>query len=232
MLVFTYTMIPKVQEKARAIELRKKGYSYRDIMQEVAAGKSSLSLWLRGMPLTESEKHMLKDRTNSNISRGRIRAATSNHLRRLARNEQLWKVAKEEFESKKGDPFFGLGVALYWAEGSKRSSCFGFTNSDHEMMGMMIDWIELFLKVPRTRIRARLYLHKPYAHENCEDYWARMTGISIQNFRKTIFKPTGLLVKKRPDYKGCLRIELDKTEYLRKMTFWQRMLVGQYGRRR
>ena len=220
-----------VQEKKRAIELRQSGKSYRDILAEVYVAKSTLSMWLKDLPLTKTEKAALKNRKNDNISRGRIKAAAANHSRKLARDAVVFQEAKEEFSEKVCNPFFAVGIALYWAEGAKRNWGFGFVNSDGDMMRIMVLWIEEFLRFPKERIRARLYAHKIYASEDCEKYWSEITGIPLANFRKTIYKPTGLLVKKRPNYKGCLRIELDKASYLRKMIFWQQMLIGVYGKR-
>lgn len=212
-------------KKDKAIALRKKGLSYKDILKEVPVAKSTLSNWLSDLPLTESEKHLLKDRQNSNISRGRIRAASALRDRRLERDEITLKEAQIRFKELKDDPFFQTGIALYWAEGAKRNSFFAFTNSDPDMMKVMVKWIERFLNVDKNKIRARLYLHKPYMHEECESFWSKEIEIPIQNFGKTVIKPTGLQIKKRPNYKGCLRLELGEVRYLRIMKFWQQMLI-------
>ncbi len=118
------------------------------------------------------------------------------------------------------------------AEGSKRSTIFAFTNSDSDMINVMMAWMEAFLGVTKEDMRPRLFIHKPYAHENCEGYWAEQTGLLPHTFRKTIYKPTGLQVKKRPNYKGCIRIELGKVAYLRKLLFWQRLLIEHYKKER
>ena len=213
-----------VQEKQRVIELRKKGYSYRDIMQEVDAAKSSISLWLQNLPLTRDEKKHLKLRKDHNISRGKIRAGAALHQRRLERDKVLLAETRVEFEKNIRDPFYFVGIALYWAEGTKRSGSFAFTNSDSDMVNVMLTWIEKFWNIPRTAINMRLYSHKPYAHEGCEEKWAKELSVPLSNFLKTIYKPTGLLIKKRPNYKGCLRVELGKVTNLRKMLFLQNML--------
>lgn len=220
-----------VQEKERVIELRKSGLTYKEIGQRVPVSKSSISVWLKGCSLTPLEKSVLKHNAHSNISKGRIRAAASLRDKRLKRDQVLFSVAKQEFNASKCDPLFLTGISLYWAEGSKRNSAFAFTNSDADMMYVMLLWMRQFLGLSVSDIKARLYIHKPYAHERCEEYWAEQTKIPLANFGKTIYKPTGLLIKKRPDYKGCLRIETGKTAHLRKMLFWTNMLVEYYRER-
>jgi hypothetical protein len=217
-----------VPEKEEAIRLRKKGLSYNEILKDVPVAKSTLSVWLQKMPLTDVEKAVLKRRKESNISIGRIRAASALHTLRIARDEILRETSQVEFEKYAKDPFFYVGLSLYWAEGTKRNSLFSFTNSDSDMTLVMLAWIDRFFGIPRKDVRARLYIHKPYAHENCEGQWSQAIGIPMSNFRKTVYKPTGLLVKKRPSYIGCLRIELGGVSYLRKYLFWQQMMLEDY----
>lgn len=221
-------MINKVRERERAIQLRKKGYTYNEILKEVDVAKSSLSLWLKDIPLTHQEKSILRKRKDANISKGRIRAAAAHHLSRLERDKKLFNEAEREFEVFVKDSLFQLGVGLYWAEGAKRNDRFAFANSDPDMINIMLVWIEKYLKVHKKDVFVRLYIHKPYREENCEKFWSEHIGVSLEKFKKTIYKPTGLGVKKRPSYKGCLRIELGKVNYLRKIKFWQQMLITHY----
>jgi len=220
-----------VRERELAIAMRKRGKSYKEILAQLPVAKSTLSSWLADLPLTHSEKAAVKRRIDSNISKGRIRAAASLRAIRLEREQVLQRLATIEFVELGKDPLFQIGVALYWAEGSKRDSGFYFANSDTEMINLMLLWIERFLKVKRETIKVRLYIHRPYAHENCERYWSSKIRVPLKNFQSTIYKPTGLLVKKRPNYKGCLRINLGKMEFLRKMLYWQNMLIEEYRKR-
>lgn len=225
-IVYVLAMKSKVQQKNKAIEMRKRGASYSDILKEVPVAKSSLSLWLKNIPLTEDEKAVLKKRKDANISRGRIKAAAANRKNRLDRQEQAFSEARKVFECYKTSPTFLTGIALYWAEGSKRSYGFQFINSDEDMINFMISWSEKYLNVPKDDIMCRLYTHAFCAHEGHEEYWSRVTGIPISNFKKTIHKTEGLGVKKRPNYKGCLRLELVGIGFLWKMKFWKEMLVA------
>ncbi len=224
-------MKSKVQEREKAIELRKKGYSYNEILQEVPVAKSSLSLWLKDLPLTESEKEYLHTRKDVNISRGRIKVAAILRDRRLKRDEIISKEAEKEYEGNKNDELFKIGVALYWAEGAKRNNYFAFSNSDYKMMRVMVCWIEKILNINRNNLHAYLYIHKLYAHENCEGFWSEKLTIPLTCFRKTTYKPTNKQVKKRPQYKGCLRIVVPKSAMLlKKMKVWQNMLAKEYMR--
>jgi len=220
-----------VHEKERAIELRKKGYSYNEILKEVKVAKSSLSLWLKDSPLTADEKISLKKRKLGNITRGRIRAGATHRKNRLIRERGYYDEAKALFNKHGNKPLFHIGITLYWAEGAKRNNQFLFINSDPEMILCMVEWLESFLGYSRMELRYRLYIHKPYAHENLENFWMKLLQVTDEQFTKTIYKPTSLGIKKRPNYKGCLRIEVRKSrDLLCKMKFWQSMQV-EYSRK-
>jgi hypothetical protein len=218
-----------VQEKEKAIKLRQKGHTYKEILQEVDVAKSSLSLWLKDLSLTKKEKTALKYRKNANISRGRIKAAGVIHTKRLEREKSQYQSAKLLFQSNKDNPLFHTGLALYWAEGGKRTSQWQFMNSDADMQNVMLLWLEKFLNIQRSDVKFRLYAHKPYLSENLEDWWGKKLNLEPTQFLTTIIKPTGLGLKKRPNYKGCLRIEVRKSKaILNQMRFWQRMIVEYY----
>ena len=46
--------------KQKAIELRKRGFSYSHIRKEVKVSKSTLSIWLAGMPLSRERINELR----------------------------------------------------------------------------------------------------------------------------------------------------------------------------
>jgi hypothetical protein len=145
-------MISLVREKEKAIELRKQGWTYNEILKELPVAKSSLSLWLKDFPLTEREREYLKSRRDSNISMGRIKAATSNRVNRLERQGILAKQAELEFEKRRWDPLFLVGVALYWAEGSRSNTQVQFTSSNPEVIEVFILWLEKFINLKRETL--------------------------------------------------------------------------------
>ncbi len=220
-----------VQEKEKAIILRRKGLSYGDILKEIPVAKSTLSSWLKDLPLTKNEKIFLKHRRRDNISRGRVKSATSLRLKRLEREKILYSEALRDFNNYISDPFFQVGVCLYWSEGSKRDKYFSFCNSDPEMVVMFKNWVLRFLSVSDKDLSARLYIHKPYIHENCELFWSEIIKIPISQFGRTIIKPSSSVVKKRPNYKGCLRLTLrNSKKHLLKTIFWKNMLIEYYSK--
>jgi hypothetical protein len=215
-----------VNLRSQAEVLRKQGLTYQEILKQLPVAKSSLSLWLADFPLTKAEKHLLKKRKDSNISLGRIRAATSNRQNKIDKDKTLFTEAKITFKKYKDDTLFHTGIALYWAEGAKRNDSFLFVNSDDEMILLMLLWLEQFTEYSRSDMGYRLYIHQPFVRDNLELWWQKRLKASTTQFKKTILKPTSLGIKKRPNYKGCLRIEVPRSSpLLTKMKYWMNMLV-------
>jgi len=217
----------RVQEKQEAIRLRKLGHSYKEILKVVPVAKSSLSGWLHHLDLTDDELKNLQEKVKNGQDKGRIKASLINRNRRLERDRKIFIEAEQEFELNVADPFFLLGIGLYWAEGSKKSWSFQFINSDPQMIDLMTRWCIRFI-CPREKLKLRLYMHKVYSNENCEAFWSQITGIHINKFEKTIYKPTIHVVKRNPNYKGCLRITIPNISVLRKLLAWQKLLIEYY----
>lgn len=220
-----------VQYKKQAILLRQKGHTYNEILTVLPVAKSSLSLWLKGLALTSNEKKALKNRKDINILRGRIKVAGILRTRRLAQEKEQLFEARTVFDQYSQTPLFHTGIALYWAEGGKRTSQWQFVNSDGDMVHLMVMWLLRFGNSKKEDLRFRLYIHKPYLSEACDEWWVKKLHIAPHQFLKTIIKPSNLGVKKRPYYHGCLRIEVRSSKsLLNKMRFWQKMLVEFYNK--
>lgn len=221
-------MRSKVQEKSKAVKLRKQGKSYREILTEVKVSKGTLSMWLSNLDLSKKEEQYLVDRSKILQDNGRLKVALQNRERNELRREKIRKKARESFLEHCNDPFFVLGLALYWAEGAKKNTYFSFINSDPEMIKVMLQWVPKYLGVEPTEYKFRLYIHKPYAHENCERYWSRECAIPSSQFQQTIYKPTPHTVKKNPEYKGCLRMLFGGIDHLITIKAWQKLLSEYY----
>jgi len=185
------------------------GYTYQQIMEEVPISKGLLSGWLKYVRLNQEQEQVLFGNIRERSTNGREKAAASNMKRRKEREQKAFENAQNIYNDFKHDPMFVAGVSLYWAEGTKRSSQFGFMNSDPEMILFMLFWVQRYLGVTRENIHIRVNTHADFIGENYEQFWAETTGIPLTQFRKTIYKPNRHGVyKKNPTYKGCVNLEI------------------------
>lgn len=217
----------RVQDKLKAIELRMEGLSYKEIMGQIPVSKGTLSGWLKYIKLSTQQEERLHEKITIRSNIGRANGAITNRRKRQERENKIIDEARVKFQIYENDPFFTFGVTMYWAEGAKKSSMFQFMNSDPKIILLMTEWMERYIGLKRAEsIFFRLYIHDVYSHENCEDFWVGYLGINKDRLKKTIYKPTPHLIKRNPEYKGCMRIEVYRVNLLYLMRAWQNMLAN------
>lgn len=184
----------RIQDRARAIELRKAGFSYSQIRDDLKVSKSSLSLWLREIPLSDERLRELRDYSQIRIEKSR---ETKRKKKEQRRDAVLTQVAADIDGSK--DPSFVSGFYLYWGEGTKTSEySVSFTNTDPAMVRCFIQWIGL-LGVTSDKLKLKLHIYSDQNAKGLKAFWSRQTGIPIKNFYKTYIKSSE---SGRKTYKG------------------------------
>lgn len=217
------------EDRIKAIEMRKNGLTYSEISKTLNVTKGQLSGWLMNISLSEDEKSKIQSKIIINREKGRLNSSSSNRNRRINREIEAYNDAKKIFDSNVHKPDFIIGIALYWAEGSKRTSNFQFINSDPDMIILMYSWIQRYLGTQRDKIGCRLFIHDVPGYENVMLFWSGLLLKSEDTFEKTIYKKTDFQYKKNQDYKGCLRLSVGGIYNLRLMKAWQKMLIKYYN---
>lgn len=219
-------MKQRITDKHFAIQLRRRGKSFDEIRSVIPnLPKSTLSGWFKDIELTDEQLRNLEKRIQNKLEKARFASAKTNREKRIQRTLQIFNEAKKEFPNFSINPLFLVGLSMYWAEGSKRGGTVEVINSDIEVIKLMIKWFNKFLGVPVEKMRFRLYTHKQFAHEESEKFWARELDVNLSQFQKTVYKFSPHNFKKRPDYRGCLRIVVGAINKLRKIFAWQKALV-------
>lgn len=222
-------MRSNVQYRLEAIRLRKQGKSYREIMTKVPVAKSTLSKWFQFIPLTKKEERFIKERMLVLQDKGRMKVALTNKDKNEKRRDVVRLKAKIDFQKYKADPFFVLGLALYWGSGTQKSNYFSFSNADPEMIKIMMQWACKFLLVEPADYRFRLFVQKSHERSQFERYWSRSCAIPRSQFQKTVYTPGSRLIITDPQYKGSLRMVISGIDRLITVHTWQNLLSAYYG---
>ena len=145
----------KLKEKTKAIHLRKLGKSYSEIGKKISVSKSTLSLWLRDIDLTDIQLKRLKGRQKSGLSGGK-----ANHEKRIQKTKKIIEESRKEAKNLLKKPLFLLGLMLYWAEGDKSEERerVKFSNSDPLMIKLMIKWFRDICKIPEKKLKIALHI--------------------------------------------------------------------------
>lgn len=208
-------MIIKKAERFQAIRLRKAGWSYNEILSKVNVSKSTLSVWLRNIGLAEPQKQRLTEKKR--ISQKKAQEAW--HALRVKRELDIIQTAQKAIKKISQREFWLIGVALYWAEGSKQkthlvSQKVCFSNSDPNMVLFFDKWLRVICKRKSEEIVYSIYIHKTGDIIAAKRFWSRLLNTNIE---RVYFKPSALKTKRKntgKSYHGLLRIEVRKSTAL------------------
>ncbi|MCL5004651.1 MAG: hypothetical protein M1170_01755 [Patescibacteria group bacterium] len=215
----------KFQEKLIAVQLRKRGWSYKKILTKIKVAKSTLSLWLRDVELTFQQKEkLLKGREKS-----RYAGAKARQRQRIEKTEKIINVAKEEAKILFKNPLFSSGLMLYWAEGAKSNESIKFSNSDPIMIKFMMKWFRDICNVPEKKIRIAVHMHELHCRKDIEQYWSKITNIPLKQFQKTYIKPTSLKHRKNILYNGTCSVVIADRDLFRKIQGWRLGFIGKFN---
>lgn len=209
-------MQAKVRERQRAIVLRTQGRSLSEISEIVKVSKSSVSLWVRHLILSDSaKKQVLRRRVEA-----RERSATTNRARvdskftqARAYGESVTKNAHINADTRRL-----MCALLYWCEGTKirRRELLAFTNSDPELVTAFLHLLRTGFKINEKRLRLVLHIHEYHDAEEQLQFWSKLTKIPRTQCNKPYLKPhTG--IRSREGYQGCVSVRYLDVDFGRRL---------------
>lgn len=225
----------KSEEKQKAIKLRKAGKTYSEILSEIPVAKSTLSQWFKSVHLASPQKQRI---TRKRIDSA-LRGARARHQRRMAEIEDLENKGLADVSKISARELWLIGVALYWAEGSKQyahspSTGVAFNNSDSRMLLVFLKWLR-HMRVPSTAISFELYVHETRKSDvpAFKLWWARELTISRRRLDRVYFKKGNPKTKRKNTsdlYHGLIRIKVNSSSVLnRKINGWIHGIVASLG---
>lgn len=186
----------KTVEKEQARRLRREGKSINQIVKEANLTKSSVSLWVRDIQLTKTQRKELseKGRSVESVERRRISRLANAQAKRQIIIDQ----AKEDFDEISPEQLKLIGAMLYWGEGGKTDHwSVRLANSDPAIIKVMMRFFREVCKVPEDKFRAHIHTFENADVQKTEKYWSQISGIPLEQFYKTYTKPSIASLQKR-----------------------------------
>jgi hypothetical protein len=175
----------KFVERTKVRQLRREGKSYSEIRKIVKVSKSSLSLWLKDIPLTGRQIERIKGNKGKAIER----FIETMRLKREKRLLEYYKIQRNKWPPLSDRELFLAGLFLYWGEGNKASRhTISVSNTDPDVLKFSILWMTKSLKIPIKSIKASLQLYSDMNLDEAVDYWVKELGISKDLFNKPYIK--------------------------------------------
>ncbi len=205
-------------------ELRRLGWSVGSIAKQLKCSKSSVSRWIRDIPLTAAQI----DRLESNQERGRATAAAHPNSPKAVwakiRDGILGDAAQEILDGPSLYMLKVVGASLYWAEGYKSGrNMVNFSNSDPSMVRLMMEFFRRVCKVPSQKFRGVVHIHPHLDKENAEQFWSKNSGIPLDQFHSVQLAVSRASKQKRDTLPlGTFRIVISDTRLQSRIKGWIR----------
>ncbi len=220
--------IKKDSPKDFAIELRKGGYSYSEIMKFSPVPKSTLSYWFRNIKLSEPQLARLKKKRIEAAQKGSkakiLKTSKAIEAIRQSSSKDIGKISKREL--------WLMGVVLYWRErllnnnDSDLKKGIRFTSSDQHLIKLFLKWLEDVGGITKKEINFDIFLpeNKKSSLNDYVGYWAKATGFPKDNFSRYYLQKVKVKKSKRVTKKsdhGLLRIRVKASSMLaRQISGW------------
>ena len=165
--------------KEKAFVLRKKGYSYNMISDQLRISKSTLSCWFKEVLFTPNKQVVER------IKRGPFKSGQIRHNQRVKDIAKIKRLAKEELGRLTKRDLWMLGLGLYIGEGSKAYETVQIINSDPNIVKLAIRWFNDICGVGKDNIAITIHLYPDNNEKECVGYWRKITRLPMKQFRKT-----------------------------------------------
>ncbi|SNR49796.1 helix-turn-helix domain-containing protein [Actinomadura mexicana] len=209
--------------KPKALELRRQGWTYREIAGSLNISISTCSLWLRHLP--EPPRKGYSQERVAAMWRSRWEPI---HLAREQQRRETKLRACREIGAMDERDILMAGALAYWCEGEKdkiykRREWVSFINSDPALILLFLRFLEV-AGVLRGQLRIRLHIHETADIEAAAGWWSELTGYPADEFRKPAIKrhnPKSVRKNLVDEYRGCLQISATgSAELYRKIEGW------------
>jgi len=205
----------KVDEQARARELRAQGLTLLDIASELGVSKSSVSVWVRDVEFTPSPRRT-----------GARRRPHPAHEAKLRQIEALDEEGVARLGVLSDEAFLAAGIALYAGEGTKRDREVKFANTDPGMVRFFCAWLRRFFEIDEGRLRVRVYLHEGLDLDAAQQFWSGVTGVPLTPFRRGYRAVADPTIRTNKHEHGCVYVRYSCTETHRRIMGLVRALLS------
>lgn len=196
------------QLREKAIKFRIAGYSYSMIREKLGVPKATLSNWLAFIPFKPNKEVLQK------IGKAKLKSALYKQNLKFEDIELMKLEAEKDIGTLSQRDMFMLGIGLYMSEGSKSFEQVQITNSDPVIIKTAIAWLRNFLKLDLQNFVIQIHAYPDTEITKSISFWSRKTGISKNQFSKTIIdnRNNKSIFNKRKLPYGTISLRIKKGE--------------------
>jgi|SRR2546428_383596 len=160
------------------------GLSIKTIAQRLCVSTSSVSLWVRDIELTDTQKAALLEQNpayNRQLNGWTVMAARRRSARLQA--QEVGRVL-----ARRREPLHVAGCMLYWAEGDKGRNQVRLSNSDPELLRLFVSFLRTYFDLGDHEIRLTCHLFADHIEKqrDIERFWLDLLGLPEANLLKSV----------------------------------------------
>jgi predicted transcriptional regulator len=213
-------------EQKEAVRLRQKGISMGEIASTLGVAKSSVSLWVRDIKLTDSQRARLNKNGHSIAAIEKRR--TARLIQTKIRRDEWKEQAMLEASLLSKNTLWCIGVSLYWGEGGKTQMA-RISNSDPALIRTMMNFFRNCCDVSEEKFRGHIHAFAHSDVKQIERYWSDITHIPEHRLFKTYIKQSSASLDKRHTLPyGTFQIYVQDTSFFYRMLGWLEYIKQQY----
>jgi hypothetical protein len=173
----------KERELARSLR-REEGLPIKDIAGRVGVSVSSVSMWVRDVPVTREQELALDAR---NPIPNQQRNGAANNSRRCRDERRAAQAHGRELAGAANGAFIA-GCMLYWAEGAKRRNSVVLVNADADLLNTFVRFLRRHYCVEDARIAfsVNCFLGNGLTLGEIESWWLARLELPPTCLRKAV----------------------------------------------
>lgn len=178
-------MVRNKETYDKAVEFRKRGFTYSEIAKICDISVSTVSNWLSKKAFS---KRVAKENASRAARDNKKRMQLLNKTRkseRTAHYAEAVRTAEIEFKHYKNNPLFVAGLMLYVGEGdNKDRRLIRIANARMDVHEIFIKFAIDYLGVAKNQIRFWILLYPDLNEAKCVKKWSKAINIPAQQFYK------------------------------------------------
>jgi len=220
-------MKQKIEEKLKAIELRKHGYSLNEIIEKIGVSKSTASNWLKNIKLNHSGRLRLSER----IKLGRLKSAEKKRNKTEEKLKYFYAEGLRDIDkiSLNKSTIRMLCSLIYWCEGIKNHfQGVTFINSDPKLIRIFLYLLRKGYDIEESKFRICIHIHEYHDPLKQMTFWSGITNIPTNQFIKPYLKQnTGKRI--RLGYEGCISLRYRNNDLARQLLMMAKACFDNVG---
>ena len=207
-----------VSLKEKAISLRLTGQSYREISNTLSVNRSTLSGWLKNIPLSTDHRQKLITQWKNGLIKARERSIQVKNAEKI-QNIQLHQKNAENFlkNINLDNAILELFLAgLYLGDGFKTNGRLGLGNANPQLVLLFTNLIRKLYQIDETKLHVEIFGRADQRPIELIDYWSKLLIIPKNQFQHTQLDPRSIKPT-RPNYHGVCAVNYNDVNLQRRI---------------